>query len=167
MLDSVDERLHGISTLICCSWPEKSCSGSGFFYKIMEEGGGGKDNVQKPGYVRIDQLYLVTNRHVLVNDRNELATSVTFHHRKLTTQGYEWLPITLSGLDLYNRCKFHQMDEVDVAVIEVLDLLANILSGKEGKALMAFDSIGEGQMPGDDKFPVEVGDDVLVVGYPH
>lgn len=103
---------------------------------------------------------------MLVNERNQLATSVTFHHRKVADQGYEWIPITLSGQDLHKRCKFHTIDEVDVALIEVVDLLLDVLRSAEGQHLMAFDSIGEGQIPGDDKFPVEVGDDVLVVGYP-
>ena len=164
MLDSIDQRLHGISTLVNCSWPDGSSSGSGFFYKVLENTD--PDKAKKPGYVRLDQLYLVTNRHVLVNDHNQLATSVTFHHRKVTAQGYEWIPITLSGQDLYKRCKFHEIDEVDVALVEVVDLLLDVLSGSEGKQLMAFDSIGEGQIPGENTFPVEVGDDVLVVGYP-
>lgn len=88
MLDSIDERLHGISTLISCTWADEGCSGSGFFFKKLENKGPKEENDSKAGYVRIDEFFLVTNRHVLVNERNELATSMTFHHRKMTTKGY-------------------------------------------------------------------------------
>lgn len=81
-------------------------------------------------------------------------------------KGYEWLPITISQGDLYNRCKFHQLDEIDVAVVDILDIFVTTLSGPDSKELIAFDSIGDGQFPGERKFPIEVGDDVLVVGYP-
>lgn len=164
MLDGIDQRLHGISTLVNCSWPDGSCSGSGFFYKVLGDTDPGKAEI--PGYVRLDQLYLVTNRHVLVNEHNQLATSATFHYRKVTEQGYDWIPVTLSGQDLHRRCKFHEMDEVDIVLVEVVDRLRDVLTGSEGKKLMAFDSIGEGQIPGENTFPVEVGDDVLVIGFP-
>ena len=164
MLDGIDQRLHGISTLIYCSWSDGSCSGTGFFYKVL--GNTDPDKAEIPGYVRLDQLYLVTNRHVLVNEHNQLAASVTFHHRKVTAQGHDWIPITLCGQDLHRRCKFHEIDEVDVALVEVADLLLDILSGPDSKQFLTFDSIGEGQVPNENTFPVEVGDDVLVVGYP-
>ena len=119
-------------------------------------------------WVRVEERWLVTNRHVLINERNELANAVTFHHRKITTEGVQWFPITISGTDLLNRCKFHKSNEVDVAVINVLELLRNNMpkSRKEGEGIMSYEAVSEKIFPGTDKISVGVGDEVLVIGYP-
>ena len=164
---SVDDQLHNITTLIHSTWSASQSSASGFFYKILARDPEG--TVRKAGYKRIEGLWLVTNRHVLVNDANELASSITFHHRKITEKGYEWVPITISGTDLHSRCRFHQSDDVDVAVISVLDLTIDVITPKrEGENnILAFQSISGDSFPGTNKvISVDVGDDALVVGYP-
>ena len=110
---SVDDRLHHISTLIHSSWPESQSSASGFFYQILERDPKGPPSKDGLAWLKITELWLVTNRHVLVNNANELASSITFHHRKITEKGFEWAPITISGTDLHSRCRFHQSDDVD------------------------------------------------------
>ena len=163
---SVDDQLHCISTLILSTWQESQSSASGFFYDVLgTPGPAGKDG---GAWRKIEELWLVTNRHVLVNSANELASSITFHHRKITAKGFEWVPITISGTDLHNRCRFHQSDDVDVAVVRVLDLLSDVLMEKrEVETHMAFQAVSEDLFPGIDKMvSVGVGDDALIVGYP-
>ena len=145
---SVDDRLHHISTLIHSSWPESQSSASGFFYQILERDPKGPPSKDGLAWLKIAELWLVTNRHVLVNNANELASSITFHHRKIIEKGFEWAPITISGTDLHNRCRFHQSDDVDVAVVSVLDLLRDVLtSKKENETPMGFQAVSKDLFP--------------------
>ena len=165
---SVDDRLHSISTLIHSSWPGSQSSASGFFYHIMERDLKGPPSKDGLVWLKIAELWLVTNRHVLVSETSELASSITFHHRKITEKGYEWVPITISGTDLHRRSRFHQSDDVDVAVVSVLDLLFDVITLKrENEAPMGFQAVSKDLFPGTNKMiSVGVGVDALVVGYP-
>ena len=164
---NIDDQLHGISTIIYTVWSTKeTSSASGFFYHKYET------PVNKPSpsprWVRVEEQWLVTNRHVLINDRNELANSITFHHRKITTGGVQWFPIKISRTELHSRCKFHKSDEVDIAIINVLDLLNNNIpkSRQEGEGIMSWGAVSAEVFPGADKISVGVGDEALVIGYP-
>ena len=165
---SVDDRLHSISTLIHSSWPGSQSSASGFFYRIMERDPKGPPSKDGLVWLKIAELWLVTNRHVLVSETSELASSIIFHHRKITEKGYEWVPITISGTDLHSRSRFHQSDDVDVAVVSVLDLLVDVITLKrENETPMGFQAVSKDLFPGTNKMiSVGVGVDALVVGYP-
>lgn len=167
MSTSVDDRLHFISTLILSTWPSHQSSASGFFYHKLPKRNPDEEKKSETGYVavRIEELWLVTNRHAIVNKANELADSITFYYRKKTGDSYEWIPITISGEDLRQRCKFHQSDDVDVAVINILDLITD-LAKNENETLVALQTVSEDMFPGKGKISMAVGDDVLIVGYP-
>ena len=164
---NIDDQLHGISTIIDTVWSSGKCSASGFFYNKYEIP---RDRPpQAPGWIRVEEQWLVTNRHVLINDRDELADSITFHHRKITEGKIQWFPIEVSGTELHNRCKFHKSDKVDVAVIRVLDLLTNVITPKphqKGENIMSQGAVSERMFPGADKISMSVGDEALVIGYP-
>src|SRR5882724_877468 len=100
MSQTVDERLHCVSTLVLSQWISLQSSASGFFFQEVAPPSG-SENVKLQGgeWRKIEGVWLVTNRHVLVN-ANQLATSITFHHRKLTPTGFQWVPITISADDL-------------------------------------------------------------------
>ena len=153
---SVDDQLHCISTLILSTWQESQSSASGFFYDVLGPPGRQQAKTAAHGE-RSRNCGLLPNRHVLVNSANKLASSITFHHRKITNKGFEWVPITISGTDLHNRCRFHQSDDVDVAVVRVLDLLSDVVMEKrEIETHMAFQAVPEDLFPGIDKM-VSVG----------
>ena len=164
---SVDDKLHFISTLIYSTWSSGQSSASGFFYHKLSKRNANREKESKTGYVavEVEELWLVTNRHVIVNNDNEIANSITFYYRKTAKNGYEWIPITIHGDDLRQRCKFHQSDDVDVAVINILDILTD-LATNENETFMALQTVSEGMFPGKGKAPMAVGDDVLIVGYP-
>ena len=165
---SVDDRLHGISTLILSTWQGSQGSASGFFYQILSRDPTGPPDKDGLAWLKIEELWLVTNRHVLVNDANELASSITFHHRKITEKGFEWVPITISGTDLHSRCRFHQSDDVDVAVVSVLDLITAVITTKrENETPLAWRAVSKDLFPNiNHPISVGVGDDALIVGYP-
>jgi hypothetical protein len=169
MPQTVDQRLHCISTLILSEWTTAQSGATGFFYQQLSPPDPELEKSSKgQGYWRaIEGLWIVTNRHVLIHE-GQLAVSITFHHRKITPNGFEWVPITVSGNDLKARCSFHQDDSVDVAIVSVLDLLGKVMYPVPvNEKPMVYTAVSEEDFPKTGgKITVEVGDDALVVGYP-
>jgi hypothetical protein len=166
MSQTVDQKLHCISTLILSTWTSAQSSATGFFFQQLSPPNPETENSAKGGWRKVEGIWLVTNRHVLIHE-GQLAASITFHHRKITANGFEWVPITVSGDDLKDRCSFHQDDGVDVAIVRVVDLLSKVmLPVTPNEKAMAYSAVSEEDFPGTGKLKVEVGDDVLVVGYP-
>jgi hypothetical protein len=96
-----------------------------------------------------------------------LASTITFHLRKLTPKGIEWMPVSISGSDLRDRCIFHRSDNVDVAAVRILDLLGPAMSGlPEPEKALSYTSVSDDDFPAKDKIAVGIGDDAMVVGYP-
>ena len=166
MPQTIDQKLHCISTLILSSWTNVQSSATGFFFQQLSAPDPEKAKAAQGYWRKVEGLWLVTNRHVLIND-GRLAASITFHHRKVTANGFEWVPITVSGDDLKARCSFHQEDTVDVALVAVSDLLGKAIHPvADNEKAMAYSAVSEDDFPGKNKINVEVGDDALVVGYP-
>lgn len=164
MPQTVDQKLHCISTLILSAWRNIQSSATGFFFQQLAPADPDKEKTGEGYWRSIEGFWLVTNRHVLIND-GQLATSITFHHRKLTSNGFEWVPITIPSDELNTRCSFHQDDTVDVALVSVLDLLTKAIHPEAPhEKAMAFSAVSEDYFPGKNKINVEVGDDALVVG---
>ena len=61
---NIDDQLHGISTIIYSVWSSGTCSASCFFYDKHETPSNKPS--QSTGWVRIEEQWLVTNRHVLI-----------------------------------------------------------------------------------------------------
>ena len=163
---TLDDQLHGLSTLILSSWPNVSSGASGFFFQQLEHPDPEKQKTGEGYWRAIEQLWLVTNRHVLVSQDNTLAESLTFHVRKLT-RGLEWHSIVLDRDQLYKRVFFHPNSEADVAAIRVIDLLTELLQfTHEQEKWMNWFAVSEDNFPGENKISVEAADDVIVVGYP-
>ena len=166
MAQTVDEKLHCISTLIQSNWASAQSSASGFFFQELAPLDPEKAKSGQGQWREVKGLWLVTNRHVLIHE-GQLASSITFCHRKIGAGGFEWVPIILSGDDLKQRCSFHQDDSVDVAIVSVPDLMTKAMYPvPAGEQAMAYSAVSEEDFPGKSKITVEVGDDVLVVGYP-
>ena len=164
---TVDQRLHCISTLVLSSWTSAQSSATGFFFQQLAPGDDPeKTKSGQPQWQKVEGLWLVTNRHVLIQ-HGQIATSIIFHHRKITANGFEWVPIPLSGDDLKSRCRFHQDQSVDVATVSIQDVMTKaIYPTPAGERPMVYSAVREQDFPGTSKINVEVGDDVLVVGYP-
>ncbi len=153
--------LRGISTLITVDTPSIQTQGTGFFY-------------QEPGSANLaedeewpDQLYVVTNRHVVlpeVEGSEVLPSSFTFYLRRLEDGEVEWAPVVLDQRELIDRLKLHPDPSVDVAVVDVLNLMRDQIMA-QGDYLKWY-GISEKQLPGEKGLSVEVTDDALVIGYP-
>ncbi len=158
-----DDALHGISTLLTTNTPFGQGQGTGFFYQEL-----GAADTNDPQWRSIDRVWLVTNRHVMLprfGGQEHLPDSFTFHLRRLAANGrIEWDPVVLDQRELLSRLKLHPDSTVDVAIIEVLDLLKDRINS--GGDYLQWYGVSEDQFPGKNNISVEVADDATVVGYP-
>ena len=159
----IDDHLHYITTIIHSSWGSANSHASGFLYYVVDE--------STSPWKRIKETWLVTNRHVLINKKNELATSVTIHSRKIGDTYVEWSPITISkSRILYRNCKFHELGNVDVALIDISNRQSELVGHNEinSNSHLSLKGICRSYFPDDkNKISVNVGDDTLIVGYPN
>ena len=88
----------------------------------------------------------------------------TFNLRQIINEKVQWLPISLSKDEYIKRLKVHNNNLVDVAVIEVGDLIIDQI--KQGISLMNFAGLTSDHLPENSKLTVNVGDEILVAGYP-
>ena len=158
----IDDILHYLTTIIIATVPPKTSQGTGFFYHVKGENDSAED-FRKMGP---EQLFLITNRHVVlpkIDGNEKIPNQFVFHIRTVNDNGIEWLPITLNQNELIERAKVHNDSNIDVAIIEIGDLVKEFAKKDIPTKLS---SVGEENFPGINKIDVEVTDDVIVAGYP-
>lgn len=156
---TIDQRLHGLSTLITTQDPTGSGQGSGFFYHVN----GPKDPTKAEQWVAIEETWLVTNRHVVIPDE-KLPDALTFHLRRIEGTSLAWEPITLEKAALSDRLLVHRNKDIDVCLVRVLDLLTDKI--KSGTPYAAWHSVSSDNFAGQNKIHPHAGSDVVVLGYP-
>ena len=165
----LDSKLHQMTTLVEVETPDSRIQGSGFFYAVH----GQPPEPNKPGYqwVPID-LWVVTNRHVVMPK----SDGVEMYPSKITVRLRRWDPlnrmswgsVVLSGSDIDERVKLHPNERVDVAVINVSELLGKEVESHRGEFTYASPfPLSRGLFARhNNELQVEAASDVLVVGYP-
>ena len=160
---NVNDALGNISTVILSHAGGLEFQGTGFYYNKFAP-----KTQDGPHYRRIDQMWLVTNRHVLLPTPNEseiAPSTITFHLRKITELGsLIWDPIKLTTKDIEQRGRFHPNKSVDVAAVHILDLLTNRLEA--GGQYAPPYALSSGRLPGQNYEDIEATSDIIVVGYP-
>lgn len=172
---SINRILHGVSTLITVVDEHCCRQGTGFFYMQTVES---DSEPQGSHWRQVGSIWLVTNRHILLtklNDEEEnVPKKLIFRLRRLEDEQLAWEPINLSTAELISRAKVHTDRSVDVAAIRIDDKITSMLgqvndpeSTQQGLApFLGFGGIGNFNLPESAKVPIEVGGDVLVIGYP-
>ena len=92
---SIDERLHNISTKLITRCGEEQFLATGFFYNSLSP----KDPSKKGQWRTIENIWLVTNRHVIVNERDpnpKIIDKLTFHLRAIEDNSCVWVPFFLN-----------------------------------------------------------------------
>ena len=84
--------------------------------------------------------------------------------RKIEANFLRWEAITLSADELHARTKVHPNADVDVAIIEVGDLLTGKI--KEGGKFLQWYAVHPDNFAGLNNIDIQASDDVLVIGYP-
>ena len=165
----LDQKLHQMTTPLIVATPEEVSQGSGFFYSVASQPpdpGGGEYQ-----WVPID-IWVVTNRHVVlpkINGTEVCPSAITVHLRRWDASGQlSWAPVTLSGGDIDERVKLHPDERVDVAAINVSELLVRELETKKGDFSYAspFTLSRDLLVRNNREIQIEASSDVLVVGYP-
>ena len=160
---SIDDKIHGISTLIITTCTECQSQGTGFFYQEINP----KDSTKTEEWREIKNVWLVTNRHVILpmhNGKELTPNSVVFHIRKLINNQPVWEPIELQKEILIERALFHPDKTIDVCIIDIYGLFKEKLKG--GNQYMAWSAVSKENLPGENKIHPEVTSDAIVVGYP-
>ena len=158
-----------MTTLVQVETPEASVQGSGFFYGVH----GQPPEPGKPGFQWIPlDLWVVTNRHVVrpkLDGVEVCPSTITVRLRRWDAFGrMSWGSVVLSGSDVDDRVKLHPNERVDVAVINVSELLGQELESQRGEFTYASPfPLSRGLFARHNKeLQVEAASDVLVVGYP-
>lgn len=158
----IDDTLHGISTLLLIISQGEQYQGTGFFYNEL-----GPKDLQDAQWREVKAVWIVTNRHVLfpiINGKEVMPDQFVFHLRKIVDHGIVWEPVFLDFDELKKRIRLHKDPEVDVVLVRVDDLLIERI--KTDNRYMQWSAVGEEDLPGNNNIIAEVGDDVLVIGYP-
>ncbi|HEV2192542.1 MAG TPA: serine protease [Nitrosopumilaceae archaeon] len=157
----IDDRFHGLSTLIRVVSTTLETSGSGFFYEKL-----GKPWEEHPDVRDIEGTWVVTNRHVLlprIGGKEFVPESFTFNLRKIENGVIVWDPITLDKDELLKRAKLHPNKNVDVAVVDIQDLLNK---RGENKVDIRWHAVSKDDLPQNNRSTIEVSDDIVAIGYP-
>ena len=166
----LDSKLHHMTTPILTETPQGVVSqGSGFFYRVD----GQPPDPNTPGWQWVPiEMWVITNRHVVmpkIEGVEVRPSTITVHLRRWDASGQlSWAPVTLSGGDIKERVKLHPNERVDVAAINVSELLIQeIESHKPQFSYAAPFLLSRGLLTRNNKeIQVEASSDVLVVGYP-
>lgn len=137
--------------------------GTGFFYSSL-----GPKTGEGPQWRKIEEIWVATNRHVLlptVSGTEVAPEKVIFCLRRIGERGeMEWLEVAFAEDELERRAKFHPSKTVDVALVDIADRILSELNA--GQSLAVPYLLNAEQQSGENNITVEVGDDILVAGYP-
>lgn len=171
----IDSIFHGNTTLICSTLSKSLKSsdrkflthGTGFYYHVLSD-----TPVPNTKFREIKNMSLVTNRHVLfkkIDGVEYLPDDFEFNLRKVRDNKISWEPIHLDATEVQKRTKVAPIETIDVAVIDVHDLIVDKVKESTYPDIRYISPFGvnKEQTLGNTKIPVEVGDDVLVIGYPY
>jgi len=160
---NLNDTFHLITTLVVAAIPNGQSQGTAFFYSRLAP-----KTKEGPEWRAVTGTWLVTNRHVvlpIINGTESVPLAFAFHLRRIEGSGFRWEPVTLTPEDLRRRARVHKEPSVDVAVIDVADLLLAKISDTKAKYAQWY-SVTRENFAGQNNIDVQASDDVVVVGYP-
>ena len=162
-MNRIDNQIHTISTLINIHFPFGKGQGTGFFYHQLGE----RDPKKDYQWVNIEKLFLVTNRHVVIekiHNQEIIPDRLTFYLRRFENNETLWEPITLLKKDIVERARIHPNSEIDVCIINVLDLVVDKIENV--KNISQWHSVSKDDFPGKNRINVDIASEAVVIGYP-
>jgi len=164
-----DSTVHGITTMLTVKFGNVEYYGSGFYYhQYAEEPVKGSPNV-----FEIKEIWLVTNRHIILdpglNNVEKVPDELDFKFRRITNDSsFVWEDKKIMHDEILERVRIPPNKLYDVAAIRILDLLVDrIKVAPENVRYMAPFGVSKNRLPSNDPIGNEVGDEVLIIGYPH
>lgn len=161
---NIDDTLHGISTPLQTNVRGQAFQATGFYYQELAA-----PDPNKSGYYwrEVKETWIVSNRHVFlpkIEGNESIPDSFTFLMRKIVGNALQWDTITLSHDDLEKRLRLHRDSTIDIAVLHISDLLRERIV--DDKNYMSWSAVSADDLPQNCGIPVQVADDVIVIGYP-
>jgi hypothetical protein len=159
-------NLTGLTTPIEVTFSDgRLLQGSGFFYF---EFGPDEPNAQGPQWRAITHTYVVTAKHIIQPNRLKELIKFTCAMRVEDGDRVSWHRFDLKSADLAKRLHLCTKDEIDVAVIDVTDLLTTEMAQPLARRAqwLSFNGTNSDEFPGKSPIQVQPGDDVIVIGYP-
>ncbi|MCH8915965.1 MAG: hypothetical protein IIA82_09010 [Thaumarchaeota archaeon] len=167
---NLDDTFHSNTTLITTEYDGTISQGSGFFYQVL-----GEKDEKNSKWTSIKEVWLVTNRHVLLpkNEGKEvIPNKITFNLRRVVNDKVSWIPIELTQNEFVKRAKFHENPNIDVGIISILDLFTDLIKNEPKNeensrtSIMNIFAVSSEKLPGKNKLHVQVTDDIITIGYP-
>ena len=160
---NLNDTLNLISTIIQTETMNFVTQGSGFYFSRLAAGNG-----DGPQWREVEEMWLVTNRHVVIPKQQEIEvppTRLDFCLRKIGNSGaLIWDPVVLSAGELETLAKFHPDKSVDVAVVNIYEAVTNRI--KSGEHYASPYLLHSDNFAGKNNIEVEASSDILVAGYP-
>ena len=167
--EGFDSKLNRMTTLIKVTTSQGDVAqGTGFFYSVSDPAEPGGPQYQ---WVQTD-FWVITNRHVVMPKVNGVETrpsAISVHLQRWGTLGrLEWAPVVLSSDDIKERVRIHPDERVDVAAIDLSELLTQEIESNSDQFTYnsPFSLSRDLLMRNNQKLQIEASSDVLVVGYP-
>lgn len=167
MVINFDQQVHALTTMIIVQKGNVSMSGSGFFYSSYRP----IDNSNRDE--EPDKVWLVTNRHVVLpklkgptGEIENEPDNLVFYLRAVDGDKLRWDPIELNIIALRDRVRVHSNKNIDVAIIEVKDLIGKRMDSEGNSGFVSIFCITKDQLPSSSSPQPSLADDALVIGYP-
>jgi hypothetical protein len=156
---TLEDMLFAISTPLYVN-NMSDITGSGFFFFESP-----KSNRKEKKY---EDIWLVTNWHVLFgtdSSRPQKLSEIKFRTRRKTPSGSpSWNNLVIYSEDLKKRIRISRDTNEDVAVVKVTDKIEKVHPDIDQG--YGFFAVSRTLLPDKSAVFAEVGDDVIVVGYP-
>jgi hypothetical protein len=163
-----DDLVHGMTTMISVRLGNDCYHGSGFFYHEY-----GEEPVKTEGTMKVYEMkdiWLVTNRHVVLGTHPErVPDELTFKFRRIINNStFAWEDMKIKREDILERTRIPPSKMYDVAAIRIMDLLVDRLKvAPENVRYVTPFGVNKNHLPTSGPIKPEVGDEVLIIGYPH
>ena len=159
----INDQLNNISTIIHAEATGANTQGTGFFYSRLDP-----PQREGPQYRRINDMWVVTNRHVLLPrfaDQEIPPNRIALHFRKVNeVNQLVWDPLSIETAAIHFLAKFHPDPSVDVALINIAEAFTTRVQNGPGYLPPYF--LNSEKFAEKIGIEVSVSSDVLVVGYP-
>lgn len=159
-------NLTGLTTPIEVKFSDgRLLQGSGFFYF---EFGADDPTAQGPHWRPLTHIYVVTAKHIIQPKRLKDLVKFSYAMRVGDENRVSWRPFDLNSAELGKRLHLCAKEEVDVAVVDVTDLMTRELTQplQQRAQWLSFNGAHSEEFPGKSPIQVQPGDDLIVIGYP-
>lgn len=174
---TIDSKILGMTTIIECKSKAYNyvSQGTGFYYAELEQEDPAKVDTTAPRWRKIESVWLITNRHVVLPKVKQADGSTIetipdvfrFNMREEKNGKVEWVPIELSKDELLKRTKLHADASIDIAAINVNDLQVKIVMDNPDKQFIGSVHLTNDNLPSNKQPSIEATSDIVVFSYPY